>query len=363
MAKVLCVMFVMCMARGEAQGSAAASLPVAQPLPAAAGPTPGGGARAAWGAASAAAAALLLLAAPAAVAPLSVPTGGALAAGSGRAAARRGGALRALLAAALLLGAGAQTCAVAIPQTTGAATDYGVFPTSGAQEFCTNVLPAQYENGALQLSRHQAAPGHFLTLTVTAWATENSNSDFGVVYAGDANISATTSSSCVLTGGTTMFGPYAGTIFSGLARQSNYGAQIGLCFYSDSTGPANGIAYTISTTACPAGFYCPANSAHQIACAAVRLHAPVPSTAACFRPLSLTYPPPPRSLSHTLLHHFAGHVQRGWRGILQHVRSWLFRRNRTSWKHRIVHQLRWRCVTRGRVFSPAAQQPFSLPPY
>ena len=164
-------------------------------------------------------------------------------------------------------------CTAAIPQTTSASNFYGVFPTSGSQTFCTNVLPAQYVNYALQLSRHQSSPGYRLTLTATAWSTQ-AGSDFGVAYMATAGTAVSTAALCALTGGTTLFAKYAGlTIPTPGSWSSNYGAQIGLCFHSDGSAVNNGISYSISTSACPAGSYCPANAAAPIACTAVRLHA------------------------------------------------------------------------------------------
>ena len=164
-------------------------------------------------------------------------------------------------------------CSAAIPQTTSASNYYGVFPTSGTQTFCTNVLPTQYVDLALQLSRHQASPGYRLTLTLTAWATEAAY-DYGVAYTSTAGTAVTTTASCLLTGGSTLFTKYAGsTIPAPGSWSSAYGAQIGLCFHSDDSAVRNGVSYTISTTACPAGSYCPANAASPIACAAVRFHA------------------------------------------------------------------------------------------
>jgi hypothetical protein len=165
------------------------------------------------------------------------------------------------------------TCSAAIPQTTSASNFYGVFPTSGTQTFCTNVLPTQYVNSALQLSRHQASPGYRLTLTLTAWATEEGY-DYGVAYTATAGTAVTTAASCLLTGGSTLFTKFAGsTIPAPGSWSSAYGAQIGLCFHSDGSDVRNGVSYTISTTACPAGSYCPANDAAPMACAVVRLHA------------------------------------------------------------------------------------------
>jgi hypothetical protein len=164
-------------------------------------------------------------------------------------------------------------CSAAIPQTTSASNFYGVFPTSGTQTFCTNVLPTQYVNSALQLSRHQASPGYRLTLTLTAWATEES-CDYGVAYTATAGTAVTTTASCLLTGGSTLFTKFAGWGNPAPGSWSSaYGAQIGLCFHSDGSVVRNGVSYTISTTACPAGSYCPANAASPIACAAVRFHA------------------------------------------------------------------------------------------
>ena len=160
-------------------------------------------------------------------------------------------------------------CSAAIPQTTSASNFYGVFPTSGTQTFCTNVATL-YVNNALQLSRHQASPGYNLTLTLTAWETEEEY-DYGVAYTATAGTAVTTDESCNLTGGTTLFTMYAGLTNPAPGSWSSaFGAQIGLCFYSDGSGEENGVSYTISTTACPAGFYCPANAASPIACAAVR---------------------------------------------------------------------------------------------
>jgi hypothetical protein len=164
-------------------------------------------------------------------------------------------------------------CSAAIPQTTSASNFYGVFPTSGSQTFCTNVLPTQYVNNALQLSRHQASPGYRLTLTATAWTTE-AGYDYGVAYRATEGTAVTNTASCALTGGTTLFTKYAGpAIPTPGSWSSNYGAQIGLCFHSDGSDVNNGISYSISTSACPAGSYCPANAAAPIACTAVRLHA------------------------------------------------------------------------------------------
>jgi sugar lactone lactonase YvrE len=154
-------------------------------------------------------------------------------------------------------------CASAFGQT-----NYGVFPASGAQKFCTNVLPAQYAASALQLSRHQAAPGHRLTLTVDAWATE-ACCDKGAVYSAAAGAVVTTAASCALTGGAPLFSLFGGAPAPAPGSwSSNYGAQIGLCFFSDASVVASGITYTISTAPCPAGFFCPANAAAPIACAA-----------------------------------------------------------------------------------------------
>ena len=157
------------------------------------------------------------------------------------------------------------SCTAAIAGGSGV-QNYGLFPTSGTQTFCTNVLPAQYANNALQLSRHQAAPGYLLTLTAMAWETE-ADFDFGVAYTAAAGTAVTTTPSCALTGGTTLFSKYAGsTIPAPGSWNSAYGAQIGLCFYSDGSVVDDGISYTITSTACPAGYYCPANAATPTAC-------------------------------------------------------------------------------------------------
>jgi hypothetical protein len=159
---------------------------------------------------------------------------------------------------AQLAWASAQKCTTAIPTTTSSAHNYGVF-SSGTTEFCTNVLPTQYTDSALQLSRHQAAPGYRLTLTVTAWNTE-AGYDYGVVYKAAAGTAVTTGASCALTGGTRL-GKFDGAPLPPPRNESDFGAQIGLCFYSDSSIVNSGIIYTITTTACPAGFYCPAANA------------------------------------------------------------------------------------------------------
>ena len=95
------------------------------------------------------------------------------------------------------------------------------------------MLPTLYVINALQLSRHQASPGYRLTLTLTAWATEGIW-DYGVAYTATAGTAVTTAASCILTGGSTLFTKYAGsTIPAPGSWSSAYGAQIGLCFYSD----------------------------------------------------------------------------------------------------------------------------------
>ena len=172
-----------------------------------------------------------------------------------------------LLLSSLLLQVRAQMCTV-IPQGA-SATNYGVFPTNGStQAFCTNLPATQYVNGALQLSRHQAPPGYLLTLTLTAWATEASY-DYGLAYTVSAGTLMATSATCALSSGTSLFAKYAGALIPAPGSwQSNYGAQIGLCFYSDTSSPGGGIVYNISTASCPAGSYCPANSAAPLACAA-----------------------------------------------------------------------------------------------
>ena len=170
---------------------------------------------------------------------------------------------------AFLRGAAAQACTASFGQT-----NYGVFPAaSGAQAFCTNVPSTTYVNNALQLSRHQAAPGHRLTLNLTAVSTE-ACCDAGVAYNATAGTAVATAAQCALSGGTRLLPLVSGVaIPSPSSWQSNYGAQIGLCFYSDSSNTTSGISYTITTVACPAGFYCPTDSASPIACAAVRLQA------------------------------------------------------------------------------------------
>ena len=166
-----------------------------------------------------------------------------------------------LVSALLALPAAAQSCTSAFSQT-----DYGVLAAAGApQAFCTNVPPSRYANNALQLSRHQAPPGHRLVLTITAWDTE-SGYDFATVYAAAAGAAVAASAvagsaSCALAGasgtlakasgaGPPSFGPY----FSG------YGAQLGVCLYSDSNTRGGGIVYNLTAEACPAGFFCATNA-------------------------------------------------------------------------------------------------------
>lgn len=155
----------------------------------------------------------------------------------------------------------AQTCTSPFAQT-----NYGVF-SGAAAAYCTNAPPARYRSNALLLSRHQAQPGHRLTLTVTAWDTEVGY-DFGVAYIATADSAVTTAAACALTGGTPLFAQYAGNVIpSPGSWQSTYGAQIGLCFHSD-TNDGIGITYTIAATACPAGSSCPTNSATPAVCSA-----------------------------------------------------------------------------------------------
>jgi hypothetical protein len=160
-----------------------------------------------------------------------------------------------------LIGAFAQTCTAPINQRD---AYWGIFSSSsGAQAFCT---PRGF---TLQLLRHQAAPGHRLTLTVTAWDTLPS--DYGVVFTAAADTTTVTATaSCALTSATPLFPSFAGNVTPAPGSwQSHYSAQIGLCYaHNDYSSFDGGITYTISSEACPAGFFCPLNSASPVACAA-----------------------------------------------------------------------------------------------
>lgn len=135
-----------------------------------------------------------------------------------------------------------------------AKTDYGVFPVEGVQAFCTNVPGSTYANNALQLSRHQAPPGYRLVLTISAWNLEV-DFDFAMVYAAPADAVVATFANCALTNisNTLTIGPIPATFGP---YYSGYGAQQGLCFYSDSDNMGGGITYTLTTEACPAGSFC-----------------------------------------------------------------------------------------------------------
>jgi hypothetical protein len=170
-----------------------------------------------------------------------------------------------LVSALLALPAAAQSCTSAFSQT-----DYGVLAAAGApQAFCTNVPPSRYANNALQLSRHQAPPGHRLVLTITAWDTEL-DYDFAMVYTAAAGAAVAASAYCALAGasgtlvakasgaGPPSFGPH----FSG------FGAQLGVCFYSDFAVTKWGVAYNLTAEACPAGSFCPPDASAPNPCPA-----------------------------------------------------------------------------------------------
>jgi hypothetical protein len=169
-----------------------------------------------------------------------------------------------LLSLLFLTRAVAQTCMSAIAQ---GGTNYGVFPSSSeVQAFCTNVPPSPPRSSASQLSRHQVAPGHRLTLTATAWAIVSSSA-YGVVYTATAGASVSTAAFCQLSGVSELFANQSGAVIPPPGSwHSNYGAQLGICFYSQDS--ASGINYTITAAACPAGSFCPTNAASPSACAA-----------------------------------------------------------------------------------------------
>ena len=157
-----------------------------------------------------------------------------------------------------------QSCTTVITQF-----NYGEPPPSGVHTFCTNAPASQYGNNQRLWSRHQAPQGYRLTLQVAAWKTEASK-DFGIVYAAPRNAAPALSASCTPSIGAVLnssSGPLAP--LPGL-WESGYGAQIGLCFYSDASGTNTGIVYNVSSTACPAGSYCPNNATAPIVCAAGR---------------------------------------------------------------------------------------------
>lgn len=121
------------------------------------------------------------------------------------------------------------------------------------------MLPEKYMSGKFQLSRHQATPGFRLMLTVTRWDITSTDRGTVFVSAAGARFGKDPTSNLVSDSGSTIPAPGS--------WQSNYGAQIGLLFSSFYYYYArNGIAYTITTSPCPAGSFCPMNSAAGVNC-------------------------------------------------------------------------------------------------
>ena len=172
------------------------------------------------------------------------------------------------------------TCTNVIPQTASAFTLYGLVPTSGTFFYCTSATGSSYINRAFQASLHVAPPGYRIVLAITQWNTE-SGFDKGTIFLTNSGASPTTTSDCslsgVASGGIPLFsggtaGAYAGTP-PGSPLTSPYGGGIGLCFFSDIDTILDGIGYSITAQACPAGFFCQNNALSPTPCDAVRCSA------------------------------------------------------------------------------------------
>ena len=172
------------------------------------------------------------------------------------------------------------TCTNVIPTTVSAFTSYGLVPTSGTFFYCTSATGSSYIDRAFQASLHVAPPGYRIVLAITQWNTEPSY-DEGTIFLTNNSASPTTNSACSLSGvargGIPLFsggsaGPYVSSP-PGSPLSSPYGGGIGLCFFSDSrySEDYDGIGYSITAQACPAGFFCPNNALNATPCAAVRI--------------------------------------------------------------------------------------------
>ena len=170
------------------------------------------------------------------------------------------------------------TCTNVIPQTASTFTSYGLIPTSGTFSFCTSAIGSSYINNAFQASLHVAPPGYRIVLAITQWNTE-SGYDKGTIFLTTSGASPTTTSGCSLSGvaseGISLFS--GGTAGAGTPPESPltspYGGGIGLCFFSDSSEVIDGIGYSVTAQACPAGFFCPNNALSPTPCDAVRCSA------------------------------------------------------------------------------------------
>ena len=191
------------------------------------------------------------------------------------------------------------TCTV-IPQITAGspATNYGpallMIESYGINYYCCRMLfyctastGSSYSNNARQISSHsvsaatrltyprnsalhnpnlaQAPPGYRIELTLTAFHTE-ANYDFAGVYLATAASTVTTTASCSLTGSSDWALPLTSGSPALSTHYSSYGAQIGICFYSDNSEVYGGVRYTITLQACAAGQACATNAATGVAC-------------------------------------------------------------------------------------------------
>ena len=168
------------------------------------------------------------------------------------------------------------TCTNVIPQS---ATNYGIIPTSGIFFYCTSATGSSYINNAFQVSRHMAPPGYRIVLAITQWSTEF-DYDYGRIFLTNSGASPSFTSRCSATevasggipltsGGTA--GAYAGTLpGSGSPLASSYGGSIGLCFFSDNYVSLDGIGYSITAEACPAGYFCQNDALSPTPCGIVR---------------------------------------------------------------------------------------------